>query len=74
MSCCLVAADVGVTVLTIFGMSWQPTFSSKQGPTSRQATLSRIRRTWCRQHYGRFLPQDKAALAARILNKVWEAA
>lgn len=26
------------------------------------------------QHYGRFLPQDKAALAARILNKVWEAA
>lgn len=27
-----------------------------------------------RQHYGRFLPQDKAALAARILNQVWEAA
>nr|CAD6596718.1 FUSC family protein [Rhizobium sp. TCK] len=26
------------------------------------------------QHYGRFLPQDKAALATRILNKVWEAA
>lgn len=26
------------------------------------------------QHYGRFLPQDKAALAARILNKLWEAA
>jgi hypothetical protein len=26
------------------------------------------------QHYGRFLPQDKAALAARILNQVWEAA
>jgi hypothetical protein len=26
------------------------------------------------QHYGRFLPQDKAALAAQILNKVWEAA
>jgi hypothetical protein len=25
------------------------------------------------QHYGRFLPQDKAALAAQILNKVWEA-
>jgi hypothetical protein len=25
-------------------------------------------------HYGRFLPQDKAALAARILNEVWEAA
>jgi hypothetical protein len=25
------------------------------------------------QHYGRFLPEDKAALAARILNKVWEA-
>lgn len=25
-------------------------------------------------HYGRFLPQDKAALAARILNQVWEAA
>ncbi|MCP8891517.1 hypothetical protein [Sphingomonas faeni] len=23
------------------------------------------------QHYGRFLPQDKAALAARILNEVW---
>lgn len=23
------------------------------------------------QHYGRFLPQDKAALAARILNQVW---
>lgn len=23
------------------------------------------------RHYGRFLPQDKAALAARILNKVW---
>ena len=26
------------------------------------------------KHYGRFLPQDKAALAAQILNKVWEAA
>jgi hypothetical protein len=26
------------------------------------------------QHYGRFLPQDKSALAARILNQVWEAA
>ena len=26
------------------------------------------------KHYGRFLPQDKAALAARILNRVWEAA
>lgn len=25
------------------------------------------------QHYGRFLPQDKAALAAKILNQVWEA-
>ncbi len=25
-------------------------------------------------HYGRFLPQDKAAIAARILNEVWEAA
>jgi len=23
-------------------------------------------------HYGRFLPQDKAALAAQILNKVWQ--
>ena len=26
------------------------------------------------QHYGRFLPQDKAAIAAKILNRVWEAA
>jgi hypothetical protein len=26
------------------------------------------------KHYGRFLPRDKAALAARILNRVWEAA
>ncbi len=24
------------------------------------------------KHYGRFLPQDKAALAAAVLNKVWE--
>lgn len=24
-------------------------------------------------HYGRFLPQDKAALAARVLNRVWAA-
>ncbi|WP_313452330.1 hypothetical protein [Brevundimonas sp.] len=24
-------------------------------------------------HYGRFLPQDKAALAAQVLNRVWEA-
>lgn len=23
-------------------------------------------------HYGRFLPQDKAALAAQILNRVWD--
>jgi len=23
------------------------------------------------EHYGRFLPQDKAALAAGILNRVW---
>ena len=26
------------------------------------------------KHYGRFLPHDKAALAAVILNRVWEAA
>lgn len=26
------------------------------------------------KHYGRFLPQDKAAIAARILNQVWAAA
>jgi len=26
------------------------------------------------KHYGRFLPQDKAAMAAKILNEVWEAA
>lgn len=26
------------------------------------------------EHYGRFLPQDKAEIAARILNRVWEAA
>lgn len=24
------------------------------------------------KHYGRFLPQDKAALAAQVLNKVWD--
>lgn len=23
------------------------------------------------KHYGRFLPQDKASLAAQVLNKVW---
>jgi hypothetical protein len=26
------------------------------------------------KHYGRFLPQDKVALAAQVLNRVWEAA
>ena len=26
------------------------------------------------KHYGRFLPQDKAAVAARILNQVWQTA
>lgn len=26
------------------------------------------------KHYGRFLPRDKAALAAQVLNKVWQAA
>lgn len=26
------------------------------------------------EHYGRFLPGDKAAMAARVLNEVWEAA
>lgn len=26
------------------------------------------------KHYGRFLPQDKAAIAAKILNRVWEVA
>ncbi|POF32615.1 hypothetical protein [Roseibium marinum] len=26
------------------------------------------------KHYGRFLPQDKAEIAARILNRVWDAA
>jgi len=25
------------------------------------------------EHYGRFLPQDKAAMAAGVLNKVWAA-
>jgi hypothetical protein len=26
------------------------------------------------QHYGRFLPQDKSAIAAQVLNRVWDAA
>jgi hypothetical protein len=26
------------------------------------------------KHYGRFMPQDKAALAAKVLNEAWEAA
>lgn len=26
------------------------------------------------KHYGRFLPQDKSALVAEILNRVWQAA
>lgn len=26
------------------------------------------------EHYGRFLPQDKAAIAAQVLNRVWDAA
>lgn len=26
------------------------------------------------KHYGRFLPQDKAAIATKVLNRVWEAA
>ena len=26
------------------------------------------------QHYCRFLPQDKAAIAAQVLNRAWEAA
>lgn len=26
------------------------------------------------QHYGRFLPKDKAAIAAQVLNRAWEAA
>lgn len=26
------------------------------------------------EHYGRFLPQDKSEIAARIPNQVWEAA
>ena len=26
------------------------------------------------QHYGRFLPENKVALAARVINRVWEAA
>lgn len=26
------------------------------------------------KHYGRFLPQDKAALAAQVINRVWESA
>lgn len=26
------------------------------------------------QHYGRFLPQDKSALAAQVLNRVWDGA
>jgi hypothetical protein len=25
-------------------------------------------------HYGRFLPQDKAAIAAQVLNRAWEIA
>jgi hypothetical protein len=24
------------------------------------------------QHYGRFLPQEKTAIAAQVLNKVWD--
>jgi len=38
-------------------------------------TLARERRNPAfAQHYGRFLPQDKAAIAAEVLNRAWEAA
>jgi len=45
------------------------TGSSEQASYAIQDTPEMVAK-----HYGRFLPQDKAAPAAQILNKVWEAA
>lgn len=49
--------------------------SSKKGELSRYASyaIQDIPDTVA-AHYGRFLPQDKAALAVQILNRVWLAA
>ncbi|WP_320196003.1 hypothetical protein RMR10_022865 [Agrobacterium rosae] len=46
-----------------------PTGSYEQASYAIQDTPDVVQ-----QHYSRFLPQDKAALAAKILNQVWEAA
>ena len=57
----------------MFGIFWRPilkqTGSYEQASYAIQDTPDMVA-----QHYGRFLPQDKAALAAKILNRVWEAA
>ena len=42
------------------------TGSYEQASYAIQDTLETVA-----HHYGRFLPQDKAALAAQVLNKVW---
>ena|ERR1044072_6215197 len=43
------------------------TGSYEQASYAIQATAETVAK-----HYGRFLPKDKAALAAKILNKAWE--
>jgi hypothetical protein len=52
-----------------------PTHILKQTESYEQASYA-IQDTpdVVQQRYGRFLPQDKAALAAKILNQVWQAA
>lgn len=47
---------------------------SASPPASRMPKQPTSARPVTAVSYGRFLPQDKAALAARILNQVWEAA
>jgi hypothetical protein len=63
------AAAESVRSFLLLRLGLKLTGSYEQASCAIQDTPNMIQ-----QHYGRFLPQDKAALAAKISNQVWEAA
>ena len=52
----------------------RPSLSLQTGPYEQASYAIQDTPEMVQNHYGRFLPQDKAALAAKVLNRVWEAA
>ncbi|MGQ0567851.1 MAG: hypothetical protein ACT4OK_22680 [Gemmobacter sp.] len=74
-SCCCCAENPLIPAVQISAAISLATHTLKRTGSYEQAIYA-IQDTpdMVAQHYGRFLPQDKSEIAARILNQLWEAA